>query len=215
MTTVDSYPENCPHGDGEAAGAGRRRRQTLSRWNLAATLLTERQGATAGRPGRGPQTAVLLPHRHEASRAAEVPGIVEESGGRARRRQHSPGRRRPRRVGRSSRHRPRGHRAGDRRHQHRRPLAGRRRACAGGARECRCSSSAWAATSRVRELKLSDLLVDNVVFVNDLVHFRFRLAGTGLAGKKAAVVLRQEGKAECWLAAKWPSAPTANRRRCG
>lgn len=46
----------------------------------------------------------------------------------------------------------------------------------------------------IRDLKLSDLLVDDVVFVNDIVSFRFKISGTGFQGKKVAIVLRQDGK---------------------
>ncbi|MGA2259594.1 MAG: hypothetical protein ABSG53_33375, partial [Thermoguttaceae bacterium] len=41
-------------------------------------------------------------------------------------------------------------------------------------------------------LKLSDLDVEDVVFVNDLVHFRFKLTGSGFAGKKVSIALRRE-----------------------
>ena len=44
-----------------------------------------------------------------------------------------------------------------------------------------------------RDLKLSDLEVEDVVFVNDLVHFRFKLTAAGFAGKKVAIVLRENG----------------------
>jgi hypothetical protein len=47
-----------------------------------------------------------------------------------------------------------------------------------------------------RDLRLSDLVVDDVVFVNDVVPFRFRLTGTGLAGKKVSIVLRKDGQAQ-------------------
>ena len=43
-----------------------------------------------------------------------------------------------------------------------------------------------------RDLTLSDLEVEDVVFVNDLVPFRFKLAGAGFAGKTVAIVLRRE-----------------------
>ena len=46
-----------------------------------------------------------------------------------------------------------------------------------------------------RDLKLSDLEVEDVVFVNDLVHFRFKLTATGFAGKKVSIVLRREKQA--------------------
>jgi len=44
----------------------------------------------------------------------------------------------------------------------------------------------------VRDLQLSDLEVEDVVFVNDLVHFRFKLTGSGFAGKTVPIVLRRE-----------------------
>ena len=43
-----------------------------------------------------------------------------------------------------------------------------------------------------RDLKLSDLEVEDVVFVNDLVPFRFKLTAAGFAGKKLSVELRRE-----------------------
>ena len=47
-----------------------------------------------------------------------------------------------------------------------------------------------------RELRLSDLEVEDVVFVDDLVPFRFKLTATGFAGKKVPLVLRQEKAAD-------------------
>jgi hypothetical protein len=43
-----------------------------------------------------------------------------------------------------------------------------------------------------RDLQLSDLEVEEVVFVNDLVHFRFKLTAAGFAGKSVSIVLRRE-----------------------
>jgi len=45
-----------------------------------------------------------------------------------------------------------------------------------------------------RDLRLSDLEVEDVVFVNDLVHFRFKLTGSGFAGKTVSIVLRREAQ---------------------
>ena len=50
-----------------------------------------------------------------------------------------------------------------------------------------------------RDLKLSDLEVEDVVFVDDVVHFRFKLTASGFAGKTVSIVLRrkkQPGTAE-------------------
>ncbi len=48
----------------------------------------------------------------------------------------------------------------------------------------------------VRDLNLSDLAVEDVVFVNDLVHFRFQLTAAGFEGRKIKIVLRREGKSQ-------------------
>ncbi|MGO9113196.1 MAG: hypothetical protein ACLP9L_28515, partial [Thermoguttaceae bacterium] len=45
-----------------------------------------------------------------------------------------------------------------------------------------------------RDLKLSDLEVEDVVFVNDLVHFRCKLTASGFAGKTVSIVLRRESR---------------------
>ena len=43
----------------------------------------------------------------------------------------------------------------------------------------------------VRDLELHDLVVDEVVFVDDIVNFEFKLTGTGFEGHRAEVVLRK------------------------
>lgn len=47
-----------------------------------------------------------------------------------------------------------------------------------------------------RDARLSDLVVDDVVFSGDLVHFDFRLGATGLAGRELKLRLRREGADE-------------------
>jgi hypothetical protein len=44
----------------------------------------------------------------------------------------------------------------------------------------------------LRDLELADLLVDEVVFVDDVVDFEYKLTGHGLAGKTVEVVLRKK-----------------------
>ena len=44
----------------------------------------------------------------------------------------------------------------------------------------------------VRDIRLADLLVDEVVFVNDVVQFRFTITATGLAGRQVEVTLREK-----------------------
>ena len=45
-----------------------------------------------------------------------------------------------------------------------------------------------------RDLRLSDLMVDDVVFVDDVVNFECRLTADGFQGRKVPVVLREKGK---------------------
>lgn len=46
----------------------------------------------------------------------------------------------------------------------------------------------------VRDLKITDVLVDRVVFVDDVLYFEAHVSATGCEGKKARLVLRQQGK---------------------
>jgi hypothetical protein len=46
-----------------------------------------------------------------------------------------------------------------------------------------------------RDLAVSDLLVEDVVFVDDVVNFEFTLTGHGFAGKRVDVVLREKNEA--------------------
>jgi hypothetical protein len=46
----------------------------------------------------------------------------------------------------------------------------------------------------LRDLALSDLLVDGTVFVNDVVYFECKITATGFQGTKAMLVLREKGK---------------------
>jgi hypothetical protein len=48
-------------------------------------------------------------------------------------------------------------------------------------------------TSPIRDVELSDLVVDPVVFANDVVNFDFKLTATGLANRQVDVVLLQKG----------------------
>ena len=48
----------------------------------------------------------------------------------------------------------------------------------------------------VRDLRLSDLLVEDVVFVGDVVPFECKLTGTGFQGTKVNVVLHEKDKSE-------------------
>lgn len=46
----------------------------------------------------------------------------------------------------------------------------------------------------VRDLKLSDLIVDDLVFVDDVVNFECKLTAAGFAGQKITVTLREKDK---------------------
>lgn len=46
----------------------------------------------------------------------------------------------------------------------------------------------------IKNLKLSDLLVDEVVFVDDYVNFEFKLTGTGFSGREVDIVLHEKDK---------------------
>lgn len=46
----------------------------------------------------------------------------------------------------------------------------------------------------VKNLKLADLLVDEVVFVDDYVNFEFKLIGAGFSGREVDVILREKSK---------------------
>jgi hypothetical protein len=48
----------------------------------------------------------------------------------------------------------------------------------------------------VRDVKLTDLLVDDVVFVHEVVYFEAKLSATGYQGRTAQVVLRRKGQKE-------------------
>src|SRR5690606_4078386 len=45
-----------------------------------------------------------------------------------------------------------------------------------------------------RDMRLHDLLVEDVVFVGDLVNFDFKLTGGGFGGQQATVRLKRDGE---------------------
>ncbi len=66
----------------------------------------------------------------------------------------------------------------------------------------------------VRDLKLSDLIVDEVAFVDDVVNFECTLTAEGFGGRKVSVVLREKNKPatpENILAKTEVTAPTDDR----
>ena len=60
----------------------------------------------------------------------------------------------------------------------------------------------------VRDLKLTDLLVDDVVFVDDVVNFEVKLTGTGFAGPQGrASCSARRTSPRCWPRPRSPSRP--------
>ena len=197
MATVDSYPESLRAAllqrVAQANPAGTR---DLSRWNLATTLLTERDGDLLDSLAEDHKLRFYFLTGMKESRRADVPAIVEEL--------HS-----AEPAGDSTRLGAAVRTVLD-------ELRGTTPAAivlfTDGINTEGPSLADAAAYARrkgvpllivglgsdqpIRDLALSDLLVDDVVFINDVVPFRFKLVGTGFQGKKVAVVLRQDDKPE-------------------
>jgi hypothetical protein len=57
--------------------------------------------------------------------------------------------------------------------------------------------------SPLRDIEVRDLLVDEVVFVDDVVNFEATLSGAGLAGKTIDVMLKEKGKPAVLARSKW------------
>ena len=65
----------------------------------------------------------------------------------------------------------------------------------------------------VRNLRLSDLLVDEVVFVDDVVNFEFKLTATGLEGRNVEVILREKDQTTPLAKVKATLGPDAEPRK--
>ena len=65
------------------------------------------------------------------------------------------------------------------------------------------------------EVKLSNLLADDVAMVDDLVTFECAVTARGLEGRKLAVVLPGKTSQPCWPERRSRPSPTAGRNRCG
>ena len=64
-----------------------------------------------------------------------------------------------------------------------------------------------------RDLELADLLVDEVVFVDDVVNFEFKLTARGLAGRPVRVVLREKSQREVLAELRVKAGPDGQAQR--
>jgi len=176
MTTVDTYPK--------------------SRWDLARALLAENHGQLLSDLAENYKLRFYYLTGVQASQRADVPGIVEELGSREPLGQST-------RLGAAVRtvlDELRGATPAaivlvtDGINTEGPPLADA--AAYARRRGVPLFFVAVGSDQPVRDLRLSDLLVDDVVFFNDVVPFRFRLTGTGLVGKKVGIVLRKDDQPE-------------------
>lgn len=194
MTTVDHYPAKLRKAMIERlkrSGAGS---VEPSRWDLARTLLVENRGALLRGMANDHKLRVYFLSGARSARRQDIPGIIEEL------RTASPTGDRTR-LGdgvRAVLDELRGATPAaivlltDGINTEGAPLAD----AAGQARRrgVPLSFIGLGSDRPVRDIKLSDLLVDDVVFVDDVVNFECKLTASGFEGQNAAVVLRKKDK---------------------
>ena len=175
---------------------------TGSTWPRACCSATSRPAGRASRSNYKLKVYFVGARRPRRSEAALDELRTGDPRARSRRRNQSLGRGPAQRAGRPARHAAGGHHAAYRRHH----TDGETLAEA--ARYARRKgvplfTVGLGSEKPVRDLELADLLVDEVVFVDDIVNFEFKLTGTGLAGRTVDVVLREKEQARpCWLGTK-------------
>lgn len=64
-----------------------------------------------------------------------------------------------------------------------------------------------------RDLELADLLVDEVVFVDDVVNFEFKLTARGLAGRPVRIVLREKSQRDVLAELRLKAGPDGQAQR--
>lgn len=64
----------------------------------------------------------------------------------------------------------------------------------------------------VRDLELTDLIVDDIVFADDIVNFQFTLKSSGLRGKKVQIVLHEKDKQDVLAEANVELTDIGNQR---
>ncbi len=194
MTTVDQYDATASKAIGERLKRAGVENAEPSRWNLARTVLTENRGALLRGIAEGHRLQVYFLTGTRPSQRPDVPGIVREL------RSAAPiGDRTRLGVGvRAVLDELRGTApAGlvlltDGINTDGPPLAdaaeyARRRGVP-------LFPIGLGSQQPLRELKLSDLLVDDVVFVNDVVTFECLLTASGFQGQKVVLSLREKDK---------------------
>ena len=194
MTTVDRYAEKTRKTIGKRLKRSGAEDVTLSRWNLARTVLTENDGALLRGIAADHKLRVCFLTGVRPSRRPDIPGIVDEI------RSAEPVGQRTR-LGAGVRTlldefrgttpagivlltdgvNTDGPTLADAAEYARRRGVPLFLIGLGGGRP-------------VCDLRLSDLLVDDVVFVDDVVNFECKLTAVGLAGKKVTVLLREKDK---------------------
>ena len=196
MTTVDAYPPDVQSQFSKRLAKADLPAKDLSRWNLATAVLTQRDGRLLSKIAENYKLRFYFLTGVRASGEADVPGIVEEL------KSAEP-------TGESTRL---GAAVNDILEELRGTAPAAIVLLTDGINTEGPSLSAAAERARakgvplcfigmgsdqpIRDIRLSDLLVDDVVFVNDLVNFRFKMTTTGFAGKKVTVTLREDGKPE-------------------
>ncbi len=194
MTTVDHYDDKPRKAIGERLKRAGPENAEPSRWNLARTVLTENRGALLRGIADGHRLQVYFLTGVRPSRSTDVPGIVGEL------RSAAPTGERTR-LGAGVRavlDELRGTTpAGlvlltDGINTDGPPLAdaaeyARRRGVP-------LFPIGLGSQQPLRDLKLSDLLVDDVVFVNDVVTFECRLTASGFQGQKVRIVASRKGQ---------------------
>ena len=194
MTTVDHYDEKPRQAMAERLKKAGAEGAELSRWNLARAVLSENNGALLRGIAAGHKLQIYFLTGAQPSRRQDVPGILEEI------RSAVPTGQRTR-LGSDVRtvlDELRGTTpAGlvlltDGINTDGPPLAdaadyARRRGVP-------LFSIGLGSQQPLRDLRLSDLLVDDVVFVDDVVSFECKLTANGFQGQKVVVSLREKNK---------------------
>ena len=201
MGIVDRYDdEKLAAESGRRIGSGRAGQRHAARtWPRACCLDDDADLLLGHRPAT---TGCKLYFVSSAARAqrvdlSELREAVAQA--RAARREQPAGRGLAERAERPARHAAGGHHPAHRRHQHRRRDAG------DAARYARRKgvplfTVGLGSEQPVRDLELADLLVDEVVFVDDVVNFEFKLTGAASPARRSRSCCAKRTSPRCWRA---------------